>query len=224
MNLNFKDIRAFIFDLDYVLYDESLYYFAVFENMCSFLKLSKDKLVMMQRYYLEERIESKDILGDILRALSLYTPELQEKFFEFYKSTYKPLPLYEDAKEVVSILRTKSHKLGIITNGVVEAQKSKVRCLEIEKVFDEILYAREFGKEFEKPHTKPYMEICRKLNVNPFECIYVGDNPLTDFKGARKAGFTTIRLVRGIYSILPVSNDVAFEIYDLRELFVIGGA
>jgi len=224
IKISCEKVKAFVFDLDYVLYDESLYYFAVFENMCSFLKLSKDKLAMMQKCYLEKRIESKDILGDILRALFLYTPELQEKFFEFYKSTYKPLPLYDDAKEVVSILRTKSYKLGIITNGVVEAQKSKVSCLGIEKVFDEILYAREFGKEFEKPHTKPYMEICRKLNVNPFKCIYIGDNPLTDFKGARKAGFTTIRLVRGIYSILPVSNDVDLEIYDLWELFVIGGA
>ncbi|HEC92307.1 MAG TPA: HAD family hydrolase, partial [Candidatus Atribacteria bacterium] len=126
-------IKAFIFDLDYVLFNEDLYYFAVFEKMSLFLNLDNEKLNLMKKFYIKNKLLSKDILGDILKNLKLYTPHLQEKFFEFYKTVYKPLPLYRDVKEVLFALRKKDYKLGIITNGTVEAQKNKIKCLGIGK-------------------------------------------------------------------------------------------
>lgn len=161
----FKNIQAFIFDLDYVLFNEDLYYFAVFEKISNFLGLDSKSVNLMKKTYKKNKLISKDILGDILRGLNLYTPQLQEKFYEFYKNTYIPLSLYKDAKETLSILKKKNHKLGIITNGTIEAQKSKIKCLGVDMLVDEILYAREFGKKYEKPHIKPFIEVCKRLEI-----------------------------------------------------------
>jgi len=215
---NFKNIQTFIFDLDYVLFNEDLYYFAVFEKVSDFLGLDSRSLNLMKKTYKKNKLISKDILGDILKSLNLYTPQLQEKFYEFYKNTYVPLSLYKDAKETLSILRKKNHKLGIITNGTLEAQKNKIKCLGIERFFDEILYAREFGKRYEKPHVKPFIEICKRLKIKPYQSVYIGDNPVIDFIGAKKVGFVTIRVLRGAYKEFKSKIYVDYEINNLYEL------
>ena len=221
MRTSSKNIKAFIFDLDYVLFNEDLYYFAVFEKMSLFLNLDNEKLNLMKKFYTKNKLLSKDMLGDILKNLKLYTPHLQEKFFEFYKTVYKPLPLYRDVKEVLFALRKKDYKLGIITNGTVEAQKNKIKCLGIGKFFDEIVYAREFGREYEKPHVKPFIEICKRLKIKPNQIAYIGDNPVTDFSGAKKVGFVTVRILRGAYKEIPSGVDIDYEIKNLYELLKI---
>lgn len=213
-----KDINSYIFDLDYVLFNEDLYYFSVFEKMSTFLNLDNKKLNLMKKYYIKNKLINKDMLGDTLKNLKLYTPQLQEKFFEFYKTTYKPLSPYGDSREVISVLRSRNYKLGIITNGTFEAQKNKIKCLGIERLFDEILYAREFGKRYEKPHVKPFIEICKRLNIKPYQSAYIGDNPVIDFAGAKKVGFVTIRVLRGAYKEFQSKKDVDYEINNLYEL------
>ena len=221
MRASFNNIKAFIFDLDYVLFDEDLYYFLVFKRMCSFLGLDSEGLDLIKKTYKKIKLKSKDILGDVLKNLDLYTPELQEKFFEFYKNTHKSIPLYDDAQELISLLKAKGHKLGIITNGTTAAQKSKIKCLGIKNIFDEILYARELGEEFEKPHFKPFLEISKRLNMEPFKCAYIGDNPFTDFEGAKKAKFITIRVLRGPYKKLHSCKNIDFEIDNLTKLLLL---
>ena len=213
-----KDIKSYIFDLDYILFNEDLYYFAVFEKMSTFLNYDSEKLNLMKKYYIKNKLISKDMLGDTLKSLSLYTPQLQEKFFEFYKTVYKPLSLYRDSREVISVLRKKNYKIGIITNGTLQAQKNKIKCLGIERFFDEILYAREFGKRYEKPDIKPFIEICKRLKIKPYQSAYIGDNPVIDFIGAKKVGFVTIRVLRGAYKEIPSGVDVDYEINNLYEL------
>jgi len=189
--------------------------------MSLFLNLDNEKLNLMKKFYIKNKLLSKDMLGDILKNLKLYTPHLQEKFFEFYKTVYKPLPLYRDVKEVLFALRKKDYKLGIITNGTVEAQKNKIKCLGIGKFFDEIVYAREFGRECEKPHVKPFIEICKRLKIKPNQIAYIGDNPVTDFSGAKKVGLVTVRILRGAYKEIPSGVDIDYEIKNLYELLKI---
>ena len=215
---SFDSIKAFIFDLDYVLFNEDLYYYAVFRRMSDLLNLENTEFKSMIKIYKNNKIKSKDILGDILRGLNKYTPRLKNTFFEFYKNTFKPLTLYDDAKKIISILSKNNIKLGIVTNGTIEAQKSKIKCLGIENIFNNILYAREFGRKYEKPHIKPFIEICKRLEIEAPETIYIGDNPETDFNGAKRLGFITIRVLRGAFKDSSTNADIDYEIKNLYKL------
>ena len=58
----------------------------------------------------------------------------------------------------------------------------------------------------------------KDLNINPEKSFYIADNPLVDFKGAKEAGFNTIRIKRGEFSHIPPNEDIDTEINSLNEL------
>ena len=89
------------------------------------------------------------------------------------------------------------------------AQKNKVRLLGVEGLFDAVVYARENGMEFEKPNPDGYLEVLKVLKVRPDEAVCVGDNPYTDFYGAKKLGIKTARLFFGEFK--NVRLDAAHE-------------
>jgi putative hydrolase of the HAD superfamily len=43
-----------------------------------------------------------------------------------------------------------------------------------------------------KPHVAMFLSICERLEVPPDEVIYVGDDPVTDIEGARRAGLRAV--------------------------------
>jgi putative hydrolase of the HAD superfamily len=45
-----------------------------------------------------------------------------------------------------------------------------------------------------KPHPAMYLEACRRLRIDPDECLYVGDGGSRELSGARAVGMTAIRL------------------------------
>lgn len=59
----------------------------------------------------------------------------------------------------------------------------------------------------------------QKIRDKTYKSIYIGDNPIIDFAGAKKVGFITIRILRGAYKKVTSKLDVVdFEINDLYEL------
>ncbi len=43
-----------------------------------------------------------------------------------------------------------------------------------------------------KPDIKVLLQVCKDFNVNPFNCAFVGDRPLTDILCAKRAGMLSI--------------------------------
>lgn len=208
-------IKAVIFDLDNTLYDEDLYFFKVFELFCR--KHGIDVAQIEHVLHDNVRLKSKDIFSDILKEIDYYSKERQNELFEIYKTLECELGLYDDAYKILYFLKEKNIKLAIITNGVIEAQKNKIKSLKINNLFDNIIYAREFGKEFEKPHKKSFLKTLEVLNCTCEESVFVGDNPNTDIKGAHNAKILGIQLNRG-YAKNIKGEQADFYIDNLLEL------
>jgi phosphoglycolate phosphatase len=47
-----------------------------------------------------------------------------------------------------------------------------------------------------KPHPMPLLEACRRLNLTPEQCVYIGDAP-GDVEAGRRAGMTTLTALYG---------------------------
>ena len=113
-------------------------------------------------------------------------------------------------------------KVGLITDGLSKVQWNKIKLLDIEEYFDQIIVTDDLGIEYWKPNTFAYEAMLRNFKLNADECIYIGDNPNKDFYGARVTGYITIRILRkeGDYFNLRLSNDFEadFEIKSLTEL------
>lgn len=209
-------IKAIVFDLDNTLYDEDQYFNAVHRKFAKRIKVNATSLM---KTYQDIKSGSNDIFGDILKYHHLYTVPLQEEYFRLYKTVDAMLALYDDAKRVVTMLQEKGYTLGIITNGIIEAQKNKVRCLGIEKYFHSIIFAREFGKEYEKPHATAFKHFLRLFNLSAAECISVGDTYKTDIVGAKQVGMQTMLLQREKHG-LPPKRDAYID-YLGRDLYLL---
>jgi putative hydrolase of the HAD superfamily len=209
-------VSAVIFDLDNVLYDEQDYIKAAYRNIAIFLS---------KRCRLQEEQIYKKLLDDLKKKTSLY-PHLFDDFLtnfgldkrlvsnmlRIYANTTVNLALYSGADQLLSALKQQKIKSGLVTNGDVETQRNKVHLLGIEKYFDTILYTREFGKGNEKPNPEAYRKTLRVLNVHPEEVVCVGDNPHTDFFGAKKLGIRTVRLLSGEFRNVRLSADYEADI------------
>ena len=56
-----------------------------------------------------------------------------------------------------------------------------------------------------KPHPEPLLHACKLLNVNPINCLYIGDAK-RDIDAGNSAGMTTITAMYGYIQDLPVAR------------------
>jgi len=204
-------INAVIFDLDNVLFDEQDYIKAAYRNIAVFLS---------KRYRLSEKQIYQKLLKDLQKKTTMY-PHLFDdllsdleldrdsipNILKIYASVTTNLELYPGAEHLLTSLKKQKIKLGLVTNGNVETQKNKVRLLRIEKYFDTIMYARHLGKENEKPNPAVYRITLEALGCKPEETVCIGDNPYTDFLGAKKIGVRTVRLFSGEFKDVRLSEE-----------------
>lgn len=112
-----------------------------------------------------------------------------------YREHLPTIHLFPDA-EVWLTKNQEKYLVGIITDGFALSQRRKVTALKLEDRIPSIVYSDDFGPAFWKPHVRPYREIERLLGLVSDAMVYVGDNPNKDFKGARDAGWRSIRIRR----------------------------
>lgn len=207
-------VKSVIFDLDNTLYDENLYFLKVFEK---FSQIHNLDFKLFENIFDDKfRLNSKDIFTDILENIGFYSKENQNELFEIYKTINCDLKLYKEAYDLIDYLDSKNINIAILTNGVIGAQRNKVRILNIEKFTNKIVYAREFGKEFEKPHAKPYIQTLKLLNVKKEDVLFIGDHPYTDIIGATKVGIKALRFMNGYASNIEFPHN--YNINSLLEV------
>jgi putative hydrolase of the HAD superfamily len=98
--------------------------------------------------------------------------------------------LFPDAARTLSSLRASGLKLGLITNGSVRMQSSKLACLALSPMFDTILISDAEG--ISKPNRQIFHRALERLNASPARAVCVGDHPEIDVAGARAAGMRAI--------------------------------
>lgn len=114
--------------------------------------------------------------------------------------------------------------LGLITDGHVVMQSSKVRGLRIAHRFREIIYTDTLapGRAMAKPHARAFEVMAATLARPGDRFVYVGDNPSKDFVAPNALGWISVWIDRraGIHHGAPVADGGAPQhtIRSLREL------
>lgn len=107
-----------------------------------------------------------------------------------WEVTLKKLPYLD---EVLTELKKKGYKLGIITNTVTSREehvRMALRKIDVEKYFGAILTSVDVGHE--KPDERIFMTALRKLRVKPQEAVMVGNRISSDIVGGNRVGMKTI--------------------------------
>lgn len=218
-------IKAVLFDLDNTLYDTEQYLFGASDDVSKYIS-TKYNIPQQEVYetlvglWREKTSMYPYLFNDLVSLLHLDrdNPEDIVKIFNEYSGPIEPYP---DVIPTFRTLQEMDYKLGIITDGNVERQKRKVELLRFESLFDVIIYAEELES---KPSSLPFLTALERLKVKASDAFYVADNPLIDFKGAKEAGISTIRILRGEFVGIPRDENIDFEIEKLEELLGIAEA
>lgn len=98
--------------------------------------------------------------------------------------------LKEDAWEVVSACRDLGFRQYVVTNGVADTQKSRMRLSKLDQIMDGLFISEEIGAE--KPSTAFFDQVFRSLgDLERGQALLVGDSLSSDMKGGKNAGIAT---------------------------------
>ena len=93
--------------------------------------------------------------------------------------------------------------IGLVTDGAVTGQLAKLAALELGDAFDAVVLGDAFGREFRKPHPRPFLAALEQLGVHPADAVMIGDRPDKDVAGAAGVGMRAIRVGTGEYRSHP---------------------
>jgi len=93
-----------------------------------------------------------------------------------------------DVKKVVLELDKRGYILGIIANTITETEiPDWLEHDQLTSYFKAVVLSSKIRDR--KPGPEIYWEGARRVGIEPAHCAYVGDNPVRDVVGTRKAGY-----------------------------------
>lgn len=179
--------KAILFDLDFTIYDECSY---LKETVLSSRIFNNPKSLLNIITY-NFRIDSKNIIDDLLKYGNQLDQKNRDILFNTMKEVDANITCYEGVDKLLfDLKRNALLTTGLVTNGIVEIQKNKLKCLGIDKYFDLIIFTKEQGKE--KPDQQPFKVAMEKTNIEPEFTLFVGDHPTNDIISSQELGMETM--------------------------------
>lgn len=212
-------MKAVIFDLDNTIFDVSQYNLSAFQEISNYLSNKcyiKENVIYHKLINLwkEKTSMYPHLFDDLLKYFNLN--EDVKNLVDIFNNYNGKLTPYPEVIPILKALKKKKYKLGIITDGDVNRQKRKINLLGISKFFDVLVFTKDLGTP--KPSRIPFEEAIKRLKIKCKKSYYIGDNPLIDFKGAKCANLSTIRIKKGEFYNLDKNKYIDIEIKSLNDL------
>jgi len=218
-------LKAIVFDLDDTLYPEEAYVASGFRAVSTWaqdrLGFPADRSVAELRELFDAGVRGNTFdrwLENHGLDPASWVPQMVNVYRE-HRPRIRPYP------EVVPKLRLlrQRYLLGLVSDGDSQVQQRKLDSLGISHYFRSAVLSDTLGREAWKPSPRPFQHVLETLGVTGPESVYVADNPLKDFVGAKQVGMWAVRVRRpgGIYARLePPSpqHEPHAEIATLEEL------
>ncbi len=213
-------IKGAVFDLDHTLFDRYATQKLCMKGFCEHFDVADgmtDEIATELVEYADKHFNHygwEKIFEYVVNKGTFKTVPSFESYCSFLLERFKHFAVpYEFTKPMLQELKDKGLKLGIITNGKSKTQRSKIKLLGFEEIFDEIIVSEEVGAE--KPDTKPFEIMSERLGIAPENLIYVGDFPVNDIEASRKAGYTPVWVMTMKLWLFPEIEVPEFCIKDV---------
>ncbi|WP_424952185.1 HAD family hydrolase [Deinococcus sp.] len=203
--------RAVLFDLDGTLHDRA-------ETVRRYLAGHLDRFELPPGYAERWTVlddlgyrPKREVFGRLVTEFGLsHDPRIL--LDDFSDHAWNDVALTAHAAEVLTELRRRGLKTGVITNGWSEKQLKCLERLELRDLLDDVVVSETVG--LRKPDPAIFRLALNRLNVRAAEALYVGDSPVNDVWGPQQAGMQAALLPGGHPPPAHVRPD--FQLNDLR--------
>jgi FMN phosphatase YigB (HAD superfamily) len=226
-------MKTFFFDLDYTLLemnqDEFLgaYYKSIAEYS---YKLGYNPKEFLEVFYKaayaiilnDGAMSNEDRFWSVVEKKYKEIDSLKEAFYSYYRNEFQNLKSYIHKTnyplEIITYLKNKGYKVILATNPVFPKVATEERIkwagLIYDMFDDDTTYENCY---FCKPNHLYYEEIIKKHNLNPQDCIMVGndvDDDFSDLPSGIKGYLINDYLINRKDIILPVESFKINEFYE----------
>jgi len=233
-----KRICGILFDLDDTLCDyrtaarnARLIIYEYIKEHFSDLKVSLDTFLSLWRDVahniwhdvicgkLPENMFQYTRFKTFLKELNIENEKLAKELSSKYEEEIiRNLYLFNDARDALPYLSDK-YILGILTNGARSFQIKKIEKLGIRKYFSYVFISEDIG--FRKPDVLAFKFAISRMRLRPDNVLFIGDSPVYDITGAKKAKLKVVWINRSERTLNGVSFKPDYEIRNLKELLSI---
>lgn len=138
--------------------------------------------------------------GDVERGA-----ELARVYREHNERTHdEAIRGFDGVPEMLAALREKGVPMSIVTSKRHALAERGMRCCGIDGFFDFLIGPDDHPDH--KPNPGPVLEGCRRLGLDPSECLYVGDSPF-DIQAGNGAGCATVAVSWGVFPVETLAKD-----------------
>lgn len=210
-------MKAILFDLDGTLLplDEKLFvdiYFTELSKVFSEYNIESNKLVEAIWIATHEIIKNDgkrtneeafwEKFKSIINIDLSNVKEVLEKFYanEFFTKLKKCSTENNLAKVAVNLAKKSGRKVVLATNPVFPID-ALVRLKWTGLDIDDFDYVTHYSNSsFSKPNPKYYLDLCKKLNVEPKDCLMIGNDERQDIFAASSAGMNCYLVTDYLYT------------------------
>ena len=210
-------MKAILFDLDGTLLplDEKLFvdiYFTELSKVFSEYNIESNKLVEAIWTATHEIIKNDgkrtneeafwEKFKSIINIDLSNVKEVLEKFYanEFFTKLKKCSTENNLAKVAVNLAKKNGRKVVLATNPVFPID-ALVRLKWTGLDVDDFDYVTHYSNSsFSKPNPKYYLDLCKKLDVEPKECLMIGNDERQDIFAASSAGMNCYLVTDYLYT------------------------
>ncbi len=198
-------VECVFFDLDYTLYDMQQYLRGAFRDVAQHVASrggddAEPLFASLWRRWRQVGSGYGRLFDDWLEAEGRTSQPLLDACLAVYRAHAPTLRLYPGAEALLTGLRRR-YRLGLISDGHLHMQQSKLEALGLARGFDVIVYTAALGAS--KPDPAVFREALRRAGVAAERAVHVGDHPTRDVAGARRVGMRGVRVLTGEYRELP---------------------
>lgn len=192
--MNANNWLAILFDLDDTLYPERDYVLSGFRAVARWAEESLH-IPASEAFSELKHLFDVGVRGDTFNQW-LHKRELNADSVKFLIRAYRDhVPVLKPFPGVRKLLTSlkRSYRLGLLSDGYLDVQKRKLAALGLEPLLEVVVFSDQWGREHWKPSPRPFKTAAELLKVQPSQMVYIADNPVKDFFGARELGIFTIR-------------------------------
>jgi putative hydrolase of the HAD superfamily len=216
-------IRGIVFDIDDTLYDEVDYVRSGFAHVSRVAAGPE-----VDASTLEDWLTSAfaaGVRGDSFDRLLVAYPTIGARvsaalLIEAYRAHHPEIRLDPTVEQLLDELTARGLRLGVLSDGRPDTQQAKVDALGLGRWFEPILLTGSRGPGYAKPATAGFAAIGLEWGLPSSALAYVGDNPVKDFAGPRRLGWTAIRVRHGrqLHCQAEASDDASRPDLDIGAL------
>jgi len=189
-------IELVAFDLDNTLYDEGLWYDAALPPIAAHLASRSGSSAAKIEEFLRATLRAHGrhyhhLFDDALAEFGLPREPYLRETLNLFRDAPASLELFPGMRELLADLASR-YRLGVVTSGQPLVQERKIELLGIRPLFAAVILSSTLPEN--KPGPMPFARLLEAAGVPAARAVYVGDNPLFDFRGANEVGMLTIRV------------------------------